>query len=349
MALSIALPIYVRWLYQPLSWIPEQVAREGVAPAPEWFKAALQALPRRRVNASEREVLRRDGAILVKDLVPNRELLEYLHKVVGDKKHQYHTNWFVNGHVHALAKYGPLAELSATALDIPEVILWNTQLEPRPAKSERTWPMPEKPWYDAMYSDPRDQSVHEDTDGFYGNFHSAGHFVKPLASVFLALTDIPHGFELLAGSHVANRRHGCRRGADDHVFEACMDRLEQDCNGSIWWDLKVGDAVFFYGSIFHWSVLQENPRVAFSIRYAPADMKSTGFSVFPELYQWTNWGCGPVGDNPAFPIMYSNDSSRMRDYKWPLLVTNRAMSPLFWNLEKLQSQLGLACPKIYEI
>mmetsp|Transcript_41654 Transcript_41654/g.129609 ORF Transcript_41654/g.129609 Transcript_41654/m.129609 type:complete len:198 (-) Transcript_41654:43-636(-) len=188
--------------------------------------------------------------------------------------------------------------------------------------------------------DPRDQSV---------TVHSAGHFVKPFMSFFLALTDIPHGLELLVGSHVANKKHGCNR----HVmgqkgFEACMDRLELDSRGVAWWDLEPGDAILFYGSVFHWTVLQKNPRKAVSIRYVPADMMYTGYGLDWTRGSFQNWKCGPLGGCPAYPIFYSNDSSRMKDEPWPLYAKNKDYSPLVLLFRRLLVKLDWRCDKVID-
>lgn len=319
----------------------------GVVAAPDWLAPALEALPRRRLSPGEREALRRDGAILVRGLLAEPRVLGHMAEVLGWKKGMYYNNWWWNGVVHSVIKYSPLAELAASALDVPEVTIWNAQLEPRGSKHDRTWPLPEKPWYDRSYGDPRDQSVHEDTDAYLGHLHKAGHFVKPQASFFIAITDLPRGLEFLAGSHVANQKHRCRRANDHEDFSVCMDRLERDCNGSLGWDLKAGDAILFYGSTFHWTVFQENPRQAISIRYVPADMMFTGFYVDP-LASHVNWKCGPIGGSPANPILFSENRSRMKDQPWPLFPKNKDFDPRFLRLRELMHRLDTRCGLIYD-
>jgi len=349
---AVWLGAYVQWLrthaYPP--GLPQSMIEHGIVAAPDWFVPALRASPRRRLSASEREAFRRDGAVLIKGLLPDRNITQHLSDVLGDVKASPANDWWINDVLHSLIKHGPMAELSASALDVPEVTIWNLQLEPRPGKAERTWPLREKPWYDDMYGHPGDQGAHEDTDQLVGHLHKAGHFVKPMASIYLALTDLPHGLELLKGSHVANQRHGCRRHMQGPVeFKACMDRLERDCHGVAWWDLAPGDVIVFYGSLLHWSVLQEKPRKALSVRYVPADMMYTGFVQHYGLASYVNWKCGPIGGCPAYPIFYSNDSSRMKEQPWPLWGFNKDTSPVVARLRRLLWHLDIRCGLIFDL
>jgi len=334
----------VAWLRDVSIELPEDIKASGVNPASPWFVQALKATPRVHLNDSQRAALRRDGAIFLKGVIPDQMLMDVIRNAAGNRKGNPEKDWRYNGHMHALVKYGPLAELSASAMDVDAVALWNTQVEPRPGLSARKGvPWPEKPWYDPHYGVPTDQSVHEDTDAFVGLLHRSGHFTKPQASIFLALTPIPRGLELLAGSHVANQRHRCRRVRDVIPLD-CMDRLEKDCHGFLSYDMEPGDVVFFYGSTFHWTVLREQPRVALSVRYVPADMMYTGAVKGGDSASYYPWKCAPIG-SAAFPVYYAKNAT-LTEQPWPLWPKNKDNSLIVQVVRRLLFHLDTRCGPI---
>jgi len=171
--------------------------------------------------------------------------------------------------------------------------------------------------------------------------------VKPQASIFLALTDIPHGIEFLAGSHVHNQKHKCRRTWPITGFAECMDRLAKDCYGAKGWDMKAGDAILFYGSTFHWSVLQEKRRLAFSVRFIPADMMFTGSMACDSLQSFYPWKCSPLGGSSAYPVFYSTDERMpVKEQPWPVLPRNSDIWPGARALRRALLRADIRCDPI---
>eukprot|EP00747_Dinoflagellata_sp_TGD_P207232 gnl/TRDRNA2_/TRDRNA2_80818_c0_seq2.p1 gnl/TRDRNA2_/TRDRNA2_80818_c0~~gnl/TRDRNA2_/TRDRNA2_80818_c0_seq2.p1 ORF type:complete len:382 (+),score=36.51 gnl/TRDRNA2_/TRDRNA2_80818_c0_seq2:48-1193(+) len=330
---------YVNWLFKPIFPFPLSARTRslGFDPAPEWFAHSLLALPRRHLNAYEIATLRKDGAVVVRDLVADQEILQELNTVGSDgRRYDPRKNHMVNGVLNALVRHGPLGSVVSSMFNHSAVAVWNMQYESRPSLAERKVPYPEKPWEDSIQETVTAgqhqvaMGVHNDVQGYEAALHTGGHFAIPLASLFLAITDVPHGLELLAGSHVENRKHRCIVSRTTGKLDPeCMNRLERDCNGVRWWDLKAGDAILFYGETFHWTKLQQNSRLALSTRFIPADLMYTGLPRLPPRISQAPAKCTPYGGNPVYPIVFSNDSSTTsRGEIWPVWPRNTDVSPL---------------------
>lgn len=299
------------------SW-PDIVRRFGFDPAPVWLVPALQALPKRQLTEEEKEVMNRDGAVGVKGVLADENILKLLRQTVGWDKTDPTKDWRLNGVLNALIMYGPLGALTSSSLNGSASAIWNAQVEPRPPKSYRPFPEPVKPWYDPMPGSLMSMSLHNDVGGYAMSLHTGGRFVIPLSSVFVALTDIPHGLAFLAGSHVQNRKlqFNCG-GGPVGVDLACVDRLEQACDGARSWDMKAGDVVIFWGETYHWTQYTENARQAISIRFVPADLMYTGRPAAPVYADLYPPACTPIGGSLAHPIVWPPEDSTVAQQRFP--------------------------------
>jgi len=309
--LAILLPVLLLlpgWsqLRQSQCWFVHAGAPErGYDPAPTWFVPALRSLPRRELSTAELELLDKDGVVPVPGLVSNEGVLGELRRLFTHKYDPRHL-WRYNGVMNALIRHSPLPSVASASLGGKPVTIWNAQVEPRPARSERWHPYLPKPWQEdtRVYGHPLTASLHDDT-GFYSRaLHRNGHSVIPLSSIFLALTDIPHGLKFIAGSHVLNSKHRCPPSNDVPGAQDCFDRLWNESFGERSWDLKAGDAVLFWGEVYHWTQLTENARQALSIRYIPADMAFKGGTVHADLADMAPPLCAPLGGSPGHPVLH---------------------------------------------
>lgn len=287
-----------------------EIQRHGWDPAPEWLVSALQALPRREFNSTELELLRVEGMVPVRGLVADDRVLAELRRLFTTK-YNFSQQWKHNGVMNALVRHSPLPSIASSSLGGKPVSIWNSQVEPRPARSERTAPYPETPWRDGAENGEegragtiKSMSVHDDIGGYAGSLHSTGYPVVPLSSIFLALSDIPFGLHFIAGSHLLNEKYRCPHGPSMHGAYECFDRLWNASLGERVWDLKAGDAVVFWGGAYHWTTLTEHARQALSIRYIPADLLYTGRPADTFSADMMPPACGPLGGTAAHPIMH---------------------------------------------
>mmetsp|Transcript_68114 Transcript_68114/g.154133 ORF Transcript_68114/g.154133 Transcript_68114/m.154133 type:complete len:364 (-) Transcript_68114:100-1191(-) len=303
---------------------PEEANRMD-DPSPDWLRPALEAMPRRSLSAEDLEAMNVDGGTVVRGLIPNKEVLDLLNKTFwGPKGNPKHAPWY-NEVLKDLSHYSPLPSLASSSLNGKPVFLWNAQVEPRPAASMRAFPDPRKPWEDMGTGSVTSMSVHNDVGAWKNTLHSGGHFVVPLSSIFLAISDIPHGLKLLAGSHIQNRKFKCPDGPA-LLDSNCMDPLEEKCNGERSWDLKAGDAIIFWGEAFHWTEFTPNPRLAISIRYLPSDFVYTG-GLTSVGGRGLPPPCSPLGGSLGYPILYPPEEATT-DFPFPQRMKCHSLSEL---------------------
>uniref|UniRef100_A0A7S0BDN1 Phytanoyl-CoA dioxygenase n=1 Tax=Pyrodinium bahamense TaxID=73915 RepID=A0A7S0BDN1_9DINO len=124
---------------------------------------------------------------------------------------------------------------------------------------------------------------------------------RKMVSLWLPLTEAPHGMEFLRGSHrvrteLTLRCNRSREGpwGERLIDHACSqsfvkERLEPTLgHASHWWiDLRPGDGVLFDGELTHRGVAWARPRVAVAMRFVlmpdsqPCNELSDTFRVYP--------------------------------------------------------------------
>merc|ERR1711879_1019257 len=102
----------------------------------------------------------------------------------------------------------------------------------------------------------------------------------------------------------------------------CMNRLERECNGTRWWDLKAGDAVLSYGETWSWTVFQNSTWTSLSLKFIPGDLLYTGEREHHMHGSYYPWKCTPLGGTLIYPIIYPSSGKNRTDTEpvfpvWP--------------------------------
>merc|ERR1719436_2088690 len=98
-----------------------------------------------------------------------------------------------------------------------------------------------------------------------------------------------------------------------------MDALEKSCSGERSWDLKAGDAILFWGEVYHWTHHTPNARLALSIRYLPSDFVYTGHKTSWDGREGMPAPCALLAGSRPFPVLYPPENET-RDPVWPLFL-----------------------------
>jgi len=226
---------------------------------PPGLREAMEAVPERRLSAEELEVLERDGVLLVKGVIPNRTLLEWLASGMWSYgtffdvlRTQTYTS---NGYAMALVRDGPLSPMLVDALGAEAAMLMEAPIFSTAGVVEHH--------QNAWHVDQGPQS-------------------SRFVSAWLALSDAPHGLDFLRGSHRVRRelflecnrsKDGLERLLDDDCAQTFARQRAEPRAGAAspaWFDLAPGDALVFDGQVAHRGVSWARPRLTIAVRVGAA-------------------------------------------------------------------------------
>eukprot|EP00747_Dinoflagellata_sp_TGD_P022660 gnl/TRDRNA2_/TRDRNA2_129256_c0_seq1.p1 gnl/TRDRNA2_/TRDRNA2_129256_c0~~gnl/TRDRNA2_/TRDRNA2_129256_c0_seq1.p1 ORF type:complete len:356 (-),score=28.09 gnl/TRDRNA2_/TRDRNA2_129256_c0_seq1:70-1137(-) len=285
---------------------------------PDWLPEALQALPKRPLDAEALAAFREDGVTVVRGVVPDQKILDHF---AANSSH--HTPfWFLNGHQMSLIRDGPLGILAASAMNESAVRAFAST-----------------PFVNAGGAPPGESILPSFPDGGPHADIFEIDMAVPLVTVWLAITDAPHAIEFVAGSYKSNFRHRCKPQSKESDWD-CVRKLESEGRGRLWWDLKAGDALVFHSQTFHWTVWQSEPRHGVSARFVPADLAYSGWLTQEYTVQmvasYLPWECAPMSDSIIFPVAW--DMARPQG---PNTTEGTTASTWTWPVNPLRTDLML--------
>mmetsp|Transcript_95740 Transcript_95740/g.298124 ORF Transcript_95740/g.298124 Transcript_95740/m.298124 type:complete len:354 (-) Transcript_95740:47-1108(-) len=229
----------------------------------EGLEERLAAIPRRRLTESEVETFRRDGVLLLRGVVADRGLLRDM--VPALRQHQqirsadYTVPWAYNGVARALLQSGlltgPVVQLHTAPAQLRGGPIWGYD-------GEEKWR--QASWHQDMALDTTTSD-------------------SLMVTAWLAITDAPHGLEMMRGtSDFGVRLDLTRRCNRSGTLGKAGERLlDSECvlqyaktqidprlgySSHMWFDMTAGDMILFHGNVAHRGLVWANPRLAISVR-----------------------------------------------------------------------------------
>mmetsp|Transcript_57776 Transcript_57776/g.115796 ORF Transcript_57776/g.115796 Transcript_57776/m.115796 type:complete len:405 (-) Transcript_57776:51-1265(-) len=228
---------------------------------PPGLAQILRELPERRLSREEQLAFERDGVLLVRGFINNTALLEDILPSLQEHEQllsgDYVWPYLYNGVVRAFLRYGPIGALAADAMQAEGASLYGAPI----------WGLPDG-----------SEELH------YNHWHQDAPDERRLITIWVAVTDAPHGLEFIRGSHLypreilqeCNNSHkmgqkGSRLANHTCVVKFSKEHLEPDFGtpAHIWEDLRPGDAWIFLGPTLHRGLAWARRRLALSVRLVP--------------------------------------------------------------------------------
>lgn len=266
-------------------------------PAPSFLVKRLKAVPRRLLSESEREAFKRDGVVVVRDVIQDMRVLDHFDNFETDWRKSH------SGRMFALLRDGPLGALAASALGVSEVRVLEASI----------WMQPMRLPFGL---------------GSIGNWHQdyAGDDGQqlPIVTTWLSLSEDARALAFALGSHKRVATQFCTSPHPWQIWNLPDDCVQQAYNGSIQ-DVvfNMGDVVLFQGQILHQGVNRGEPRAAIAVRWVAARAQFTARNFHSNDLVW--YGrylpreCGTF-DSPVFPMLYPAEN--FTDV-WPVIPTTR--------------------------
>lgn len=229
-------------------------------------------MSKRRLSAREVEAYDRDGFLLLRRVVPDKGLLRDLFPLLRQHQHirklTYKRTWLYNGAVRAVIRSGLMAELIAGVVKGPclldEAPIWGSDggRDGGPG-GQGAWSQQVAAWHADLVAEK------------VGKFE--------YVTGWLAITDAPHGLELIRGTTGDEARVDVFRECNSSLYagprgarllnHSCLMRYAKERldpklgrKAHTILDFRAGDMLIFHGNMLHRGLEWPRARLALSMR-----------------------------------------------------------------------------------